>query len=94
MSVDQSEAVKRSKLGRFALVPSGLAVFGTIACATGRDGWRNPGVIALVLTFALSAAIAILAWRKGRLRLAVLALAVMCAPKLVELALRPWWPPF
>ncbi|MGA5564494.1 hypothetical protein ACPCUV_25475 [Streptomyces platensis] len=94
MSVDQPDAVKRSKLGRFALLPSGLAIFGIIACATVRDGWRNPGAVALALTFALSAAIAISAWRKARIRLAALALAALCAPKLVELALRPWWPPF
>ncbi|MFG2141584.1 hypothetical protein [Streptomyces sp. NPDC048650] len=93
MSVERSDAGKLSKLRRIAVGSCGLAVFGMIEFVRS-EGWRNPRVFVLSLTFVLSAGLSILALRKGRMRLAILALAILFVIPTVYLALRSWWPPF
>lgn len=65
-----------------------MAVFFIVAFVR-EEGWRNQGLFALTLTFTLSAALSILAWRKERLRLAILAMAMIVAAAVVAKILRP-----
>ncbi|WP_330478533.1 hypothetical protein OG301_24545 [Streptomyces platensis] len=88
MSVERSNVGKRSKLSRIAVALSGMAVFFIVAFVRD-EGWRNPGLSALTLAFTLSAALSILAWRKERLRLAILAMAMIVAVAVVAKILGP-----
>ncbi|MFG2093702.1 hypothetical protein [Streptomyces sp. NPDC048612] len=88
MSVERSNVGKRSKLSRLAVALSAVAVFFIVAFVW-EGGWRNPGLSALTLTFTLSAAVSILAWRKERLRLAILAMAMIVAAAVVAKVLGP-----
>lgn len=90
MSADQADAATRWRYGKAIVITAAMTTIGIVACVTQREGWRNPGLFAFTVACALSVAMAVLAWRKGKMSLSVLAVAITIAVPLIEKAVYSW----
>ncbi|MFI9050124.1 hypothetical protein [Streptomyces sp. NPDC053427] len=90
MSTDEVDATSRWKYIKAIAITAAMTLIGFMALLTQPGGWRNPGLVVFAAACALSTAVAVLAWRKEKMSLSILAVAMTIAVPLVEKAVYSW----